>query len=63
MIYFVNGDYRPMLPEFITLGIEYSKQEIDDNWKLMQQYRDKVKPESHPCIYPPAGPDVGDGDN
>lgn len=48
MIYFVNGDYRPMLPEFITLEIEYSKSEIDGNWKLMQQYRDKATPESHP---------------
>lgn len=47
MIYFVNGNYRPMLPEFITLGIEYTKAEVDDNWKLMLRYRDLAKPESH----------------
>ena len=64
IIYFINGDYRPMLPQVITLGIEYSQAEIDSNWALMLKYRDAATPESHPPItYPPAGPDVGDGDN
>ena len=49
MIYFINGDYRPMMPEFVTLGIEYTQAEIDSNWRLMLKYRDEAKPESHDC--------------
>lgn len=64
IIYFLNGDYHPPTPQLITLGIEYSQAEIDNNWALMLKYRDAAKPESYPHItYPPAGPDAGDGDN
>jgi hypothetical protein len=47
VILFVNGDYRPMMPELITLSIEYTQAEIDANWALMLQYKDAARPEVH----------------
>lgn len=44
-IFYVNGDYRGEAPKFVELEIEYTQQEIDDNWKLMLQHKRSAKPE------------------
>jgi hypothetical protein len=46
-VLFINGDYRGERPQLIELEVEYTQKEIDDNWKLMQKYKDKAVPENH----------------
>lgn len=46
-IFLVNGDYRPPCPVFMEVDIEYTQQEIDDNWALMVKYKHLAAPEIH----------------
>lgn len=40
-VLFVCGDYKfPISPQLIRYHIEFTKQEIDDNWSLITDYRD-----------------------
>ena len=35
LAYFVNGTYRPMQPELLAWDIEFSAQELRDNWTML----------------------------
>lgn len=33
--FFVNGDYRPPRPELLAFDIEFTKRELDENWRKL----------------------------
>ena len=35
VIFFVNGDYKDSGPVMVELALEYTQQEIDENWSMM----------------------------
>jgi hypothetical protein len=44
-ILYVNGDYRGSLPQFVELDVEYTQEEIDDNWRLMLKHKHQAEKE------------------
>ena len=36
--YFVNGTYRPQQPELLAWDIDYTKQELDDEWRRQMNH-------------------------
>lgn len=39
-VLFICGDYKfPLRPQLILFRIEFTQQEIDDNWKLLTEYK------------------------
>lgn len=44
-VLYVNGDYRGERPRFVELDVIYDQYEIDANWDLMLQYKDKAESE------------------
>lgn len=47
IILYVNGAYQGVCPEFVELDVEYTRQEVADNWALMQKHKHKAVAESH----------------
>lgn len=42
------GDYsRPIRPAYYRYVVQFSQPEIDQNWDLIQRYKDQVEPEHH----------------
>lgn len=37
-VFFVNGDYRPMVPRSKRYDIEFSDQDLDENWLMIKQH-------------------------
>jgi|AP59_1055472.scaffolds.fasta_scaffold133050_1 hypothetical protein len=35
LAFFVNGDYKPPVPELLAWDIEFSRQELDENWSML----------------------------
>lgn len=33
--FFVNGDYKARQPEFLAWDVEFSKRELEDNWRMI----------------------------
>ena len=44
-VLFINGDYRGERPTFVELDVEYTKQEVEDNWRLILKHKDKATKE------------------
>lgn len=38
IVCFFNGDYKPPKPKVVCFGLEFSQEELDDNWRVLMQY-------------------------
>jgi hypothetical protein len=38
LVYFVNGNYKPMAPQLLCWDIEFSPQEIDECWSMLKNH-------------------------
>lgn len=38
IVYFVNGDYRPMMPCLKAYDIEFTQRELDENWTMLMRH-------------------------
>lgn len=40
-ILFINGDYKPMIPDALYISVRYSQQEMDEIWEQGQNHKDE----------------------
>ena len=41
-LFYVNGDYKQSGPKFKHFELKFTEKELDDNWKMLLNYKDKI---------------------